>query len=205
MADPVLNPNHVADGLKRLLTQFQGQPNLQGIVSSYLVQAQELENVFISLMVDRYVDNAVGAQLDGIGRVVGQPRESRTDVDYRAAIKGRITRNGANSRVEDLLALFVLLLPNHTFELTEGPGPAAFRIRIVEALVPVTDPSPEVISDQLRDAKGAGIRATLLWSEDDESDTFTIADGMVLQADDDRGMADDTPSTIGGSLSGALS
>ncbi len=204
MADPTLKTTHISDGLKRLLVQFQGQPHIEGILRSYLEQVQELEAVLFSLMAERYIETAVGAQLDGIGSIVGELRQNRTDVDYRTAILGRITRNSANSRIEDLLALFVLLLPDHTFELTEGPGPAAFRFRIVEALVPVVNPSPDVLSAQLTDAKGAGIRGTLLWSEKAESNTFTFADADALQADTLRGHADDPPSTIGGYQSGAL-
>ena len=70
MADPVLFTKHVAQGLGRLLRQFQGQPNIEGQLQSFLVQVQELESMFIALVFERYVDSAVGAQLDGIGRVV---------------------------------------------------------------------------------------------------------------------------------------
>lgn len=204
MSDPVLNTTHVTAGLKRLLVQFKNAPNLRAIVQSYLEQIQELENVIYSLMAERYVLTAVGVQLDGIGRIVGETRQNKNDTDYRVAILGRIQRNKAHSRIEDILALFLLLLPSHTFELVEGPGPAAFRLRIVEALSPVTDPSPAVLAEQLHEAKGAGIGTTVLWSEHDEDNTFTIADSTVLQADNNKGFADLPPSTKGGYLSGAL-
>jgi hypothetical protein len=203
MTDPVLKTTHVTDGLKRLLWQFRDQPNIRAIVQSYLEEIQELEDVLYSLIVERYVQTAVGVQLDGIGRVVGEPRQNRTDTDYRVAVIGRIARNKAHSRIEDILALFLLLLPTHTFELIEGIT-AEFILRIVEALVPTTHPSPEVLAAQLHDAKGGGIHVTLIWSEYPESNTFTTADGSVLQADTLRGTADAPPSTIGGYLSGAL-
>lgn len=204
MADPTLNPNHISIGLERLLTQFHDQPNMEGMNRSYLIQVQELETVFFSLMVERYVLTAEGAQLDGIGRVVGEARLGRTDTDYRTAIIGRTVRNKAHSRIEDILALFVLILPTYTFTLIEGPGPAAFSVEIVGALELVVDPSPEVVNAQLKEGKGAGIRGTLIWSEKEQSETFTFADGDVPQADTARGYADDPPSTIGGFYSGAL-
>lgn len=204
MADPTLNPEHVAQGLSRLLTQFHDSPNLKEIARSYLNQIQEIEIVVFSLMAERYVDTAIGAQLDGVGRVVGEPRAGRTNTDYRVAIKGRITRNAADSKIEDLIALFVLLLPGYTFEVADGPGPAAFRLTVVEALpAPPAAPSPDVLASQLLEAKGAGIRATMLFSEADRADTFTTADAAVLQASATQGTGDPMQTT-GGRLSGAI-
>ena len=162
--------------------------------------------MFYSLIVERYVDTAIGAQLDGIGRVVGEVRAGKDDTDYRIAIKGRITRNRSNSRTEDLYALFLLLLPGFSFKLQDGPGPAAFQFQIVTAL-PVAPgvPSPDVLNAQLQDAKGGGIGASMLFSQFDEANTFTTADGAVLQPDVNRGTGDGPPSTIGGRVSGVRS
>lgn len=205
MSDPILKLTHVTEGLERLLVQFQGQPNIEGILRSYLNQAQEIEVMLFSLMAERYVATAVGAQLDGIGRIVVEPRGSRNDDDYRVAVIGRISRNSADSKTEDIIALFVLLLPGYTFDVQDGPGPAAFRVRIVEALplAPPT-PSPTVLNQQLQEGKGGGVGATLLWSEVDTDDTFTFADGDTLQASTTQGYADDPPQTIGGRYSDAL-
>lgn len=204
MTDPVLKTTHAADAVKRLLWQFRDQPNIGAIVESYAVQVQELELVFIALVVDRYVTTAEGAQLDGVGTVVGETRQNRTDTDYRVAIQGRILRNRAHSRIEDIIKLFTFILTTYTFELTEGPGVASFTLRIIEALNPVTDPSPGVIAAQLHDGKGAGIGAGLLWSEYDESDTFTLSSSAsALEASTTQGTAD-TGMTYGGYLSGVI-
>lgn len=201
MTDPVLKETHVADAVKRLLWQFRDKPNIVAVVESYAVQIQELEYVFMSLLVDRYVSTAEGVQLDGIGGIVGETRQNRTDLDYRVAIQGRILRNRAHSRAEDILTLFRFLLDSHAYELIDGPGVAAFILRIVGALNPSTDPSPAVLSAQLQDAKGAGINAVLQYSEYDDSDTFMLADAGSLQADTNRGTAN-VGMTYGGYLSG---
>lgn len=205
MSDPILKLTHVLDGLKRLLVQFHGQPNIEGILRSYLNQAQEIEVMLFALMAERYVRTAVGVQLDGVGKIVGELRAARVDDDYRVAIIGRIARNSADSKTEDIIALFVLLLPGHTFDVQDGPGPAAFTVRIEEAL-PATppNPSPAVLNQQLQEAKGGGVGATLLWSEVDADETFTFADGDTLQASTTQGYADGPPQTIGGRYSDAL-
>ncbi len=196
MADPTLFTTHVSQGLKRLLAQFQGQPNFEGQLRSFLLQVQELEVMLFALMAERYVDTAEGAQLDGIGRVVNEPRGGKSDTDYHAAIKGRITRNKANSRVEDLHTLFALLLgPGFSFTLIAGTV-ANFTYEIDQALTPA-DPSPEVLNAQLQDAKGAGIGATLLYGTSPQGEAFTYATGDVLEPDAALGYADDGGTTGG--------
>lgn len=201
MADPIKQLDHVTKGLRRLLTQFRGQPNFEAILTSYLNQIDELECMFIDLMIKRYLDNAEGAQLDGIGDIVGELRAGRNDTDYRAAIRGRIRANRGKARVEDILFVFGLLLPTFTFKLTEGPSPASLVVQIVEPLGP-SDPSPEVIVAQLKRARGGGINYQLQWTEQPVADTFMTADGTVLQADSQRGTSD-PGMTFGGYLSGA--
>ncbi len=196
MADPQLITTHIIDGLRRLLVQFRGRPNISGVLESYLTQVQEIENVGISLISLRYVDNAEGVQLDGVGSIVGEARAGRDDTDYRVAIKGRIRGNAANSRIEEILDLFVLLLPGFTFTLTEGTE-ASFSLTINEAL-PSTAASPGALNEQLQRAKGAGIRANLIYSEFDPGLRFTFAPGDALEPSNDQGYADDSPTTIGG-------
>ena len=201
MADPTLFTTHVSQGLKRLLSQFQGQPNFEGQLRSFLLQVQEIEVMFFSLIVERYLDNAVGAQLDGIGRVVGEPRNGKNDTDYRTALRGRIIRNRANSRIEDIHTLFGLLLPGFTFTLTEGTL-ASFIYQIDGALTP-SDPSPEVLDAQLQVAKGAGIRATLIHGNVPADERFTYASGDVLEVDADQGYSNDA-GTSGGAYSAVV-
>lgn len=203
MSDPVLTTDHVADGLRKLLIQFRGQPHLQQILSSYLEQIQELEVVFIALIDERYVLTAVGAQLDGVGQIVGELRAGRDDVDYRVAILGRISRNKANGTIEDIIALFGLLLPSHTIVLSEGPGAATLAVEVQEAIVP-PDPSAAVLNDELQKSKGGGIRAYLLFSGFPVAERFTFAPGSVPVVDALRGFSDDAMTT-GGHFTGLLS
>ncbi len=206
MADPTLFTAHIAQGLDRLLTQFKGQPNFEGLLSAFLAQVQDVETMLYALIVERYLDTAVGAQLDGIGRVVGELRLGANNDDYRTSIRGRIRSNRGDSRVEDIYFLFTLLLPGSTFRQQDGPGPAAFQFQIVTPLLPappaLPSPSPEVLAAQLRAAKGGGIHASMLFSQFDEANTFTTADGAFLQPDNNRGTGDGPPSTVGGFLSG---
>lgn len=66
--------NHIELGLSRLAAQFKTAKNLNDFLTIFLNQNQELENTFFDLLNKRDLDSAVGAQLDVIGRIVGQPR-----------------------------------------------------------------------------------------------------------------------------------
>jgi hypothetical protein len=200
MADPIQTLAHVKEGLAQLLTQFQGQPNLTAILSAYLVQIQEIEDMFFGLLIGRRLNDAVGAQLDGLGRIVDLLRAGATDDDYRVALRGQIAILRLNSRIEDIIFVFGLLLPGFTFEVTEI-APAHVVVRVVEPLTP-SDPSPALLAAQLRKTKGGGVGSELHWIEDPDTDVFKTADGTVLQADANQGTAD-PGKTFGGYLSGA--
>lgn len=195
MSDPTLNTDHVTEGLGRLLTQFKGRPNIEGVLQSYLEQVQELEVVFFALMVERYVLTAIGAQLDGIGDIVGEARGGKDDTNYRAAILGRIARNADHSRIEDLLEMFVALLPGFTFDLATV-GTAAIQFTILEALGP-SDPTPAVLNQQLQEAKGGGIHGSLIYSGVDADARFTFASGDALEPDAAQGFGNDAGTTGG--------
>ena len=63
----------------RLTGQFEGSPKLRAIVAAIVSQLTTLENVADSLMSDRWIDTAIGAQLDGCGYIVGEQRSGRDD------------------------------------------------------------------------------------------------------------------------------
>ncbi|KCB24850.1 DUF2612 domain-containing protein [Bordetella hinzii] len=54
--------------------QFQGAPRLEALVKALLKPAQGLQGALRALYEDRWLETAVGKQLDGIGEIVGLPR-----------------------------------------------------------------------------------------------------------------------------------
>ena len=201
MSDPIQDFQHVKKGLGRLLSQFKGQPNFAAILSSYLVQVQELEDMFFGLLIGRRLDDAVGVQLDGIGDTIDLARGGLNDDDYRTALRGQVATLKLNGKIEDILFVFNLLEPGFTFQLSET-GNANFILRFVEAFAP-SAATLAVLTAQLRKTKGGGVGFELHWSENPDSDTFKTADGVVLQADANQGTAD-PGMTFGGHLSGAV-
>ena len=127
--------DHLREALGNLVTQFQGKPHIAGLITSYVNQIQELEAVFFQLLVDRWLDNAVGAQLDGFGSIVGEVREGREDLAYRTAIKARIILNLSQGLTEDIIALLRGVAGEVTVEVTDY-YPAGFIARITDPINP---------------------------------------------------------------------
>jgi hypothetical protein len=64
-------------GTGRLAYQFEGSTNLKAFIQAFVEEFNELEISGLQLLNERYLDTAVGVQLDGIGEIVGLPRPER--------------------------------------------------------------------------------------------------------------------------------
>lgn len=152
--------NHVSEGLSRLVTQFKNKPNLLKFLTVFLRQIQDLEDMFYGMYLSRWLDNAVGVQLDGIGSIVGESRDSRDDPEYKIAIRARILLNLGEATPEDVLEIInVTLSELYTLRLREF-YPAAFSIELQEHIDDLVV-DIQLIANILYLAKGAGIMAHL--------------------------------------------
>ena len=89
--------------VSRLTGQFEGSPKLRAIVAAIVSQLTALENVADSLMSNRWLDTAIGTQLDGCGYIVGEQRSGRDDDAYRKAIKFRVFVNVSKGTSDNLV------------------------------------------------------------------------------------------------------
>lgn len=119
---------HTPLALSRLIERWKAEsnPQLAKLLTSYTDEVQELENAIWDVMVGRLTDYASGVQLDALGRIVGQKRDSLGDAAYRAHIKARIRINQSFGQPRDIIAVIKLVdsSPSH---LAEFPV-AAFRV-----------------------------------------------------------------------------
>lgn len=60
--------------ISRLLAQFSGKKNLEGLLRGVGTSINDLEEVFFDLNSKRWIDTAEGVQLDGVGTIVGRDR-----------------------------------------------------------------------------------------------------------------------------------
>lgn len=96
-------PNHVERALSLLIEEFKKSTDINSIVEVSVDQSQEIENTGNDLLTARSLSQAGGAQLDGMGAIVGVERGGRNDEDYRAAIRFQIFVNTSNGEPETLI------------------------------------------------------------------------------------------------------
>ena len=136
----------------RLTGQFAGSPKLRSLVEAMVSPLADAELVADALTAERWIDSAVGAQLDGCGQIVVESRMGRDDEEYRRALKFRVFVNVSNGTPIDLMrglayltqpddAQYIEQYPATVMLYTDGPD--------VDADISVTmqDIAPAGISD----------------------------------------------------------
>lgn len=110
MSEAVKILDHAGEAIKRLVTQFKGKPRVEALTGALARPNQDLEDTLFDLLEQRWIDTAIGKQLDGIGEIVGESRKGKEDEPYRLAIKAKIGQNNSKATPEDIIAIFKLLV-----------------------------------------------------------------------------------------------
>lgn len=97
--------DHIARAKERLIEQYKGKLKIEGVVEAVIAPLQDIEDVLEQLKVERWIDSAIGVQLDKIGVIVGAAREiGQNDEDYRLVIKAQIIMNLNQGTPEEIIA-----------------------------------------------------------------------------------------------------
>jgi hypothetical protein len=168
--------DHVAQALKRLLYQYRALPasyevplavtggtvnaSALGAVLAVIVdQIQDIENGLFSVDEGRmYFDGvtfpAEGAQLDGLGDLLGIERNGLTDEVYRLFITAKIAEDNSSGTVEELLFLVRLLFQSPLIQMFEA-FPAEVRFHLTSAIL---DPTLYIAAQEMiRRSMPAGV------------------------------------------------
>lgn len=94
---------HVDDARGRFTSQYAEAELLKGLSDLWAERIQALEDAAWSVLTERWLDVAVGQQLDELGAVVGEPRLSRDDSEYRDAIGVRVSINQSGGEPERII------------------------------------------------------------------------------------------------------
>lgn len=181
MTTPVFIPDHANQAVLRLLYQFRDATKLQGLMNSFNAQIQDLENMFIDLLQDRWIDTAVGLNLDRWGVVLDEPRFGLGDDDYRVQLVAKVAQNTSEATAEDLISMFKILTRAEYVWYSEL-YPAEVTMVAVDAN-PIGDTAR--IREVLNRAKPAGVEITAAAVAENNAFAF---DGDV---DPDSGGFDD--------------
>ena len=95
--------DYAALAVPRLTGQFENSPKLKALMAAIVGPLTTLETEADALVADRWIDTAVGKQLDGCGHIVGELRQGRNDDAYRTAIEFRVFVNISKGTPTDLI------------------------------------------------------------------------------------------------------
>jgi len=102
--------DHVDQAKARLIQQYKERPRVEGTIEAFTQGAQDLETTAKDLNEKRGLDTSTGAQLDGVGLIVGEERRpGESDTDYRVRIKARIGINLSQGQPERMIETFQIL------------------------------------------------------------------------------------------------
>ena len=134
---------------------------------------QSLEGMLQQLLTERSIDTAVGAQLDVIGRIVGQRRNGLDDDTYRRHCRAKISVNRATGTFEDIYKIIDLIIYDDDAEyVAQNEGTATVRVRVDDLVI--TPELAKVTYGFLRKAVSAGVRLIFEWGEVPEDELFTL-------------------------------
>ncbi len=194
---------HVDEAVALLIEQYKNSPNLKDLITAFINRVQDAENMFYDLWQSRFLDNAIGSQLDGLGAIVGVSRENTTDDRYRVRIRARILLNQSSGTADQIIELIQLLLSeSYTGTLTylEMP-PAGFFIDSTSGVI-TSDEATETGSAILS-ARAAGVMAQFIYTLTTSTFRFS-ASGITETGATTKGFSDLSQIT-GGYLAGVVS
>lgn len=151
---------------------------LENLLAILAKPAQRLENAMIQLLTQRTSETAIGAQLDVLGRIVGQDRGGLTDDVFRRYIQARIATNRATGKREELIRIAKLVVNDETATIyIDRQPPAALLLRVDGVAV---DPSIEaVLLTFMKLAVALGVRILVQSNSGAPANVFKFSDGSL--------------------------
>lgn len=195
MPVPTENTDYAGEAIGYLTDAYRSKQIIAAFVAAKMVSRQELEGVFWDIINLRRLANAVGAQLDVNGRIVGQPRNTASDGDYKAAITLRVAVNRSTGRLTDWSNFGAILLQTSSGPVSYYGGEASFFFGVWGMAL-----SPVVVASVLAAAVPNGVRGVFAYSTWADGNDFEWADVNNLSTTGEGGFGDSVAGLVGGLL-----
>lgn len=193
--------SYCEEGKNLLLSQFREKPILEAVLCALSDGVQEIENASWQVLTERWLDTAVGAQLDGIGRLVELARYGWDDETYRAFLRAQILVLRSEGTWPDLFGILAALELDLAEVTFAESYPAAFRIDLGQPLVGFDGGDVFALLER---ARSTAVRLSLVFPTTGTDGVFTLAESTALELDAGRGCGDATGADIGGELAALL-
>lgn len=192
----VLITDHTAAAIARMIEKRKALPNWGILLTAAGAQVQALEQAFYDLLVLRQIDTGIGQQLDDIGAIVGQPRNSVSDADYRRYLAARVAVSNSEGRISDVIRVARSVLSDASLTLTvQSSFPAEILVKVANGAVSTA--LADILIEFLRDVPLGGVRLISQTHPTAASESFTLGTvtettGIVTAVDTALPVADTT-------------
>lgn len=171
--------DHVEVALARLPSQCRDAAGVplegwRGLVTALVGQVQVLEDLALAVLLQKFIDNATGVQLNKIGRKVGQARNGADDATYRRYIRARIWTNRSRGLIEDWIRIALQVINDDGAYVHVVNLGNASAIVSIEAIT-LDEDIGIILFGFLVKAAAAGVQLVLVASESEPSETYTAA------------------------------
>lgn len=197
MSEPVLNTDRARTARERFIDVFREKSNLQAFMAAFTTETQTLENAFFSIFLGFSLDEAVGAQLNALGEIVGVARSGFSDERYRIRIRARVLLNLSSGTPNEILNIARQLgaeAPVYTPRY-----PAGFEIEIIGTPSAVSTDVVELVQE----ATPAGVASNTIYSLSPRAELFSFSSTFAtVETSSVQGFSDVTQ-VSGGKFAGA--
>lgn len=189
--------DHVALALARLPQRLQKQ-RWQEITAALARSRQKAEDTLHAMLAQRAINVAVGAQLDKLGALVAQPRDTLDDAVYRRRIWAKIAVNRSIGLPDDLLRIARLVISDRAARLdVSGAGATAV---IQQDGTAISDDLAGDLAAYAQRAASAGVRV-LLQSNPTADEDMLVCGWIPDEADGAASAGDSAVSLTGDGVS----
>ncbi len=101
--------DHADQAQARNPEQFKGKEVYNAVIRAVGLEVQDFEDAVYPMFDLLNIDTQIGAQLDGIGEILTTPRDGKSDVDYRVALKEAAASITASGTPEQVIERFITL------------------------------------------------------------------------------------------------
>lgn len=178
--------DNAAEMIARLPEHFRRKtddPNpMEKLLTACAGEVQALWTACKQVLLQRTVDNAIGQQLDDIGKLVGQERDGLDDDTFRRRVRARISVHRSKGTFEDVIRVTSLIIfdDNATIRV-EQQSYATIVVHVENVSVSATI-ADSTLFGFLQAVVGAGMRVLLHSGTTSPSTWFRLDTGPGLDS-----------------------
>lgn len=161
----------------RALQQYKDAtaPGVVDVVEAVGFEAQDLEDALFQVIDETTLGAAVGVNLERLGALVDEPRNSDMDSAYWVRIAAKVLVNRSTGSIDDLIRIFQTLVEGADVQVLEV-YPAKIVVKVNGVLVP----DGTAFARILRQARKAGVGSRLEFSTAPAGSGFCFSGGTGL-------------------------